>query len=339
MLQSAGNRSRAGYEALYAQLTTVTTVRSFREALPKLVSPRLPKGEILDLLLLAENAAQRHQWQSAAQLYSYVIILGLGFTWENEELLVHHANRLIQLTRQHNAELKSKTDLLLYAYKRLSAALRADGIRAAQQAAWITTSIAEFAASSKVRMDGARAALAHLEQQNLPETSKYRGYATHANAVLNNALDQLAEIDKEPSNHNGQPFRNIVFLGIIALLTGCIAWLSRDAIAFPQSSSLFRGPNVLGAALLWWPLLLVATWIFALLESKRTQTLNYIGAQHLRGKHALVAGELMPFAKDWFFHIFQFVWVPYLVIANLLMAKFEVLPKFLQANWRPAAEG
>jgi hypothetical protein len=337
-LHSAETRLRPDYEDLYAELTKVATVRAFREALPNLVTPRLPRGDILAILLLAEDAGKRRQWQSSAQLFTYVIVLGLAFNWENEDVLVHHANRLILLARRHDAELKSKADLLLYAYKRLAASLRADGVRAAQQPDWIATSVAECASFSNVRMDGARSALAQFESPILSENSKYRGHAIHANATLHSALDLLAQGKTTYRAKGRSPFKNIAILAVTSLAAACIAVLLRDRLYYPQASVLFQGPNLLGAALVWWPMLLATTWVFALLESKRTHTLHYIGPQHFRGTHALVAGEVMPFARDWFFHIFQFVWVPFLLIACLLFAKSEALPGFLQTSSRMGAE-
>jgi hypothetical protein len=126
-----------------------------------------------------------------------------------------------------------------------------------------------------------------------------------------------------------------VAVGVIAVVSGLFGHL----FPLPVGSFLERigvGP-LLRAAYLAWPLLLLVTWLFALSESLRTETFRYISPAHLFGPHGITTGEIVPFGQDWFFHVFQFVWIALLLIAWMLFSAYRDLPDWLQTVWSSSA--
>jgi hypothetical protein len=108
----------------------------------------------------------------------------------------------------------------------------------------------------------------------------------------------------------------------------------KDRFSFPGVSMFFLGGNWLGAALIAWPFLLFATWVFALAESRRTRTFHFMSPEHLIANKSIIRGKITSFRDDWFFHIFQFVWLPTLLIAWFLFAEYQALPGVLPQIWK-----
>src|SRR5437588_3932558 len=128
----------------------------------------------------------------------------------------------------------------------------------------------------------------------------------------------------------------------VAILVDSI--MLRDLFRFPMVSTLFDGPNILGAALIGWFQLLILTWFFARWEARRTETDSIVsplsihasGANHDQSR--VHCGEIMPFYRDWFFHAFQFVWICFAVSIFWFFDTYSELPAQIRTAWRGAGD-
>ena len=114
------------------------------------------QGDALELLLLAEQAMHAHQWQAAAQLFSLMMVRSFGQGYD-EAYLVEHANRITLLTTEHETELQSATDLLLYGHRRLIASLRGDGMQQPYLGEWMVSAFSKLLQVPEARVAAMRA--------------------------------------------------------------------------------------------------------------------------------------------------------------------------------------
>jgi hypothetical protein len=308
-----------------------------------------------NLLALAESAMLAGQRQAAAQLFVWTMISAYNARYGADQIapLVAGANNVVLMIAGRGAELTSRTELALYCRRRAVAALKADGIRQPNIDEW---TIAAFARATKEPADRTGAittAIAELRLENLAGRKHYQPELGPTLKVLKCAqrlstADNFARV--APAESFFAPFVTFVLLVAVVFGSVFIAYRYRTYFDFSKSSDFLDANSwpgrALCTALVAWPLLLVETWIFACRESFRKRTFYFISPWHLvagrdpgnRVVSGIVAGEIVPFSRDWFFHIFQFVWIFLVVVAWLTFRDYDALPAWLKAAgaWDPS---
>lgn len=327
----------------------------FIEELPGLARKQIRKANAPNLLALAESAMLAEQSQAAAQLFMWMMISAYNADYVADEIntLVEPANNVILMIAGERAELKSRIELVLYGHRRLVAALQADGIRQPNIDEWTIAAFARATKEFAVRTGALEAAIGELRPESLFVGERYRSEIGATRKVLTCAK-RLLDADNfnsvAPAESVFAPL--VTFLVLLGAILGSIfvAYHYRTYFDFPKSSVFLDATSWPGRALcttlVAWPLLLIATWIFACRESFRKRTFYFISPWHLvagRGGGnqvvpGLIAGEIMPFGRDWFFHIFQSVWIFLVIIAWLAFRNYDALPTWLQAKdvWDPS---
>lgn len=327
------------YHRLFPRLNEISSVKEFQRILPSLSASAIEQRDTFRVLLLAGEAVRWRQWQSAAQLYAHVMVMAFDHPWD-QQTLVLHSNHVLLLSHRREGRLGSAADVALYAYRRLLAALRCEGIAGRQANDWMTNALHEISAHSSSRAKAIHAALQSIAPGNGAIEPGLRPHVGQAHAMIVRTAWRIS--DDANSSIGGSlntTKQHLLWLCVGATFAILFGWLLRDSLRFPLSSEQFAGINWLGAALISWPILLILTWVFAFFEAKRTGTLQDIHPRHLLGQNRIKAGEIMPFARDWFFHIFQFVWVPLLGISLALMSHYEGLPKAAALVWSMPQSG
>jgi hypothetical protein len=284
------------------------------------------QGDALDLLLLAEQAVYTGQWQAAAQLFSRMMVSSFSKRYSDADM-VEHAKRIILLTTGHATELRSLTDLLLYGHRRLTAALRRDGIQQPYLDEWTVSALSQLLCDSKDRIAEMHSALALLQSSSLQISKGFRREISPTRKLLSCSLRLHGEKNAWIwVSEQGRDWHRL-WLGLAVVVIAIVAYKFGHLFPMPVSAVLDRSwpGSLLRTALVAWPFLLIATWRFAFSESKRTHTFQYISPIHLLSRGKIIAGEIVSFSRDWFFHIFQFVWIVLLVIAWLLFRKYPEL--------------
>ncbi len=296
------------------------------------------QGDALELLLLAEQAMHAHQWQAAAQLFSLMMVRSFGQGYD-EAYLVEHANRITLLTTEHETELQSATDLLLYGHRRLIASLRGDGMQQPYLGEWMVSAFSKLLQVPEARVAAMRA-MAELHPGNNRITKRYQSEIGPARVLLACSLRLQGDAAANIWVSNKGRRRNFGLLLLAVVAIAVLAYGCRHWFPIPAGSLLDRYwlGYWLRAALIAWPLLLIATWFFAFFESTRTRAFHFISPSHLLTPGKIIAGEIVPFSRDWFFHIFQFVWIALLLIAWLLFNEWQELPGWLPSVWSSAAQ-
>jgi hypothetical protein len=289
-------------------------------------------NDVFRVMVLAEQAMKLRQWQAAALLFARVT-LGAANSPYDEADLVKHAEHIVLLTTQQRGPFNWSTDLLLYGHRRMVAALVSDGLQPSRRDEWI---IAAFGAllhqATDAEKEAVRNVVAVLHPGNYRISKHYQTEIGPASQHLTCGL--AAAATAAPTN---QPEGFSVFLLLIATL-GSISlgyWLS-DWLSFPGVSRLLDGRwygTIVRTAFMTWPFLLAATWAFGLYASIATRTRYFVSPYHLI-RHHIAAGQITPFNRDLFFHIFQFVWVAFLVVTWLLFKEYQDLPIWLPSIWK-----
>lgn len=323
-IEKAQHVDECSYEELPRELAGIHSVREFQHRLPVLVKAALKRNDPLRLIMLAEEAARWRQWLSAAQVFAHAFLKVFMYEWE-ERSLGQARQALVLSHRRDQTNLACTPDLGLYCFKRLCAALKREGLDDRQTVQWIAEALAQTALNSEGSRLGLTRALGAVSPANDAIAPGFRTHLGRARAALLKADWRCTH----PAELVAAPKRYSVIIGFGGVLLAAIAaaWLGGKSFAYPQSSSLLHEGSLLGALLILWPMLLLASWLFAFREAGRTGAMLSVAPRHIIGPTRITTGEIMPFAKDLFFHIFQFVWIPFLVICALLMSRFESLPK------------
>jgi hypothetical protein len=312
------------YEELPRELAGIHSIREFQNRLPMLAKAALRRDDPFPLLMLAEEAARWRQWLSAAQVFAQAFLRVFMYEWD-ERALAQARQALVLSHRREPANLESTADVGLYCFMRLCAALRREGMDDRQIVQWIAEALAQIALESVDCRLGLCRALGTVSPANEAIAPGFRAHIGRARAALLKADWRCTHPDEVEAGPNRRP----VIIGLLGVFVALVAaaWLGRKSFVFPQSSTLLHEGSVLGALLILWPILLGLSWLFAFREANRTGAMLTVAPRHIIGASKITTGELMPFSKDLFFHIFQFVWIPFLIISALLMSRFEALPK------------
>jgi hypothetical protein len=327
------------YLTLFDHLFAIRGSDNFEHLLHQQVGLLIAARDPLSLLLIAEQTMLWRRWQVAALLFVHLLIavsrmrtkdLDPGY---DEPTLVHRANTIISLVTRHSARLTSSLDLILHGLRRMRSALRNAGLREPHLSEWLHIAFHRLCYSDR-RKQALRVTAAQLQPDNAEIGQRYRSAAGSARAVFIRSLDTLSEHDASVSASRRKRGRNLAWLSISFAVSLALAIYLKDRFSFPGVSMLFLGGNWLGAALIAWPFLLFATWVFALAESRRTRTFHFMSPEHLIANKSIIRGKITSFRDDWFFHIFQFVWLPTLLIAWFLFAEYQALPGVLPQIWK-----
>jgi len=330
--QQAVNDHRPKYMSLLDQLAATHPFAGDQRSWHHLTEEPIKSNNPLELLLLAETAMQWRHWPSAALLFARMMI-GTYAGPDKESDLIADANKIIVVMRKRPGGLKYRADLFLYGFRRLVAALKSDDIEQPHLDEWMRMAFSELARTSPAHRELIETAIDNTAPWNTEITTRYQADIGHARSILIRSLDRLSHHQaQERASQKARRLNLTMLLVAVAAISAGSIYL-RDIFAFGRASTLFLDCNWLGALLLAWPCLLVATWFFALLESTRTCTIHFISPEHLTGHRFSIIGEVIPFNRDWFFHIFQFIWIPLLAIEVLLFAKYEKLPESLPRVW------
>ncbi len=325
---------KSNYQDLFDQIAGLDPSKGVAEELVRLAEKPIKDNDALELLVLAEEAAKTRQWKVAAQLFSLMMVNTFVRQFE-DQYLTDHAKCIVLFLTEHEVEFESPADLLLYGHRRLTASLRSSGIQRPHREEWKIVAISQLLHASAIRQEAMMRARDELTMGNGPVTTRHRAEIASARKLLSRALklsNDKTSLIWAFKKWSPWHIALLVFGTVIAI---CLARMFGKSFVLPVSEPIERsGIGLwLRSILVAWPLLLVTTWIFAFLESMRTQTLYFVSPRHLLGSNGIIAGEIVPFSKDWFFHIFQFVWVGLLLIAWLLFKKWEELPGWLPSVW------
>jgi hypothetical protein len=325
---------QSDYLNLLDQIAGIDPHEGLAKELARLAEAPIRQDDTLQLLLLAEQAAHARQWQAAAQLYSLMMVSSF-VQRHTEAYLLEHAKCITLLTGKHPADLRSTTDLLLYGHRRLTSSLHHDGMRQPHLDEWMVAAFSQLLRGSQPRIAAARVAVAELHPGNNRISKRYHSEVGPLRRLLACSLDlQAKDAARVWVSDKGRTLsRGLLGSALVAI--AFVAYRFGHWFPLPVSSLLDRYwlGSWLRAALIAWPLLLLATWLFAFFESNRTRAFYFISPHHLFHRGKITAGEIKPFSGDWFFHIFQFVWVPLLLIAWLLFTEYQGLP-----GWLPSVQ-
>lgn len=324
-------------EKFHARLSNLKSSNELDVVLRREISHAIVQDQYALLIMLAEEAIRYRQWLAGAQTYCHVIAVLTRMQWPHDAV-TQGATHAIILSHRPSPRLQSHEDTVLHCFRRSMAALRKEGLDERQQVDWMATALTHLAAP---------AALGQWAQLLSPGSDHIsKGYQSQ----IGKARRAICKALNLPNNQNSDNYtpRPISFVrtGAIAaavLVAAALSWISRDYINLPLSSVFFQGRNWLGALLILWPALLVTTWILAYLISSSKACFEQVSPHHLlmnaplhqlprdrtRFEGWITTGEIMPFSRDAFFHIFQFIWIPFLVITALLMMRYQSLPAAL----------
>lgn len=315
------------YAGLLDQLARIDP-SAFQDNWQPLTEKPISDNNPLELLLLAETAMQRQYWSSAAALFVRTMLAIYTDRYAETEL-VEHASKVILAVRKRPSSLQHRADLYLYCHKRVAEALGEGGVKQPDIDEWMHLAFRELARSSVPHKKLLEKAHGEIVPWSATIGTRYRRDAGHAHSVLSRVLHTLPGLDQIVQLSRKHELRNLacLFVGVVAIIL--IAFCLRGLVSYPLASTLFLGCNLLGMLLVAWPPLLLATWLFAGAESKRTRAFRFISPEHFIRDNSAIVGEIVPFRRDWFFHIFQFVWLPVLAIQLILLKKYQELPAAL----------
>lgn len=339
--RSTGN-TNVGHENDYLdllnQITAIDPSRNLAAELVRLAHEPVRQDDPLRLLLLAEWAANAQQWQAAAQLYCRMMATAFGGRYI-EAHLVERAKCIGLLITRRPVDLSSRADLVLYCHTRLMDCLEKDGIETQEAGEWIVAAFSSLLRGSPDRIAAVRAAYSELHPGNRRIGEHYCSEIGPVRRLMECSLrlqdDERAWVWVD--DQGGR--RNLTLLVCAVAAIAVFAWVFAGWFPLPASAALERYgiASWLRAAYVAWPLLLVATWVFACSESIRTRTFQFISPLHLLRGGSITSGEVMPFNRDWFFHIFQFVWIVLVAVAWVLFSECRQLPGWLPSVWNNAA--
>ena len=328
------------YLTLLDDIASINPSKDRAKELYRLSDGPVKQGDALEILLLAEQAAHTGQWQAAAQLFSRMMVSSFSKLYSDADTIAH-AKYIILLTTGRATELRSQAELLLYGHRRLTDALRRDGIQQPYLDEWTVSALSQLLCDSNDRIAEMHGALALLQSGNFQVSKGYRREISPTRKLLSCSLRLCGEkkawiwvLDKSRDRHR-------LWLGLALVLIAIGAYAFGHLFPLPVSGSLDHGwpGSLLRAVLVAWPLLLIATWFFACLESIRTHTFQFISPTHLLRRGKIIVGQIVPFSRDLFFHIFQFVWIALLAIAWRLFSKYQDLPNWLPKVLNSPAQG
>jgi hypothetical protein len=334
---------QSDFESLLDEISGADPSKGLARKLAGLAANSIAKDDAPALLVLAEQAARIQQWQAAAQLFALTMVAAFTSRFPETDLAAR-AQDIVLFMTEHEAEIGSTADLLLYSHRRLMAALRADGLPKTQLDEWTMTAIGELLKHNPLtsvdRNAAMKRALGELHVGNQRIGKHYQAGIGRAHRVVWCALqmhdDDLAWIWVKSKGR----LWHWLMLSVVAIASVWVAALFQQRFPLPMSDALNRSWLGWGlrTALVAWPGLLIGTWLFAFFESSRTRTLHYLSPSHLLKLQRVISGEVTPFSHDWFFHIFQFIWIGLLVFTWMLFRKWQGLPGWLPAAWDPNAK-
>jgi hypothetical protein len=323
---------RPSQSATFKKLSKMSSARRFREWLPNSTKELLQSPNASEALLLAEYCSLWREWHAAAELYVLTLVLGAQDAQSAPTPgIVAGAGEIVLLVRKVDPKISSFGDFVTYCCVRLRESLSKAGVERTEHLTWAQDafgSTLEHLNFSQSLLQCCEDALLDTKQTLSEARAPQVGYARE---IVASALQ--ADYQRDARSW-GLP---LLLLHGVAFVLACaavsfFAAAMRGIVAYPAASRLFDNDmsNILGAVLLAWPLLLVCTWIFAWREAVRTRTYDRISALFVGDKFRISAGQIVPFKRDWYFHVYQFVWIPILLICLRVFSQFSDLQDTLE---------
>ncbi len=286
-----------------------------------------------DLLIVAEQSFEWAQWLAAAQCFVHVL-----FRTASRPPTANGLDELreaITLARRTPVELRSATDLWVYCVARISTCLLEQDIPVQQHGKWICDGL--WAAAAQRPGESWKSNLvAHFQRIKEPDDGRPWSKADCILAREVSGRLLYRSRPERPYAVNTQARRRLAaFLFLYALIgLAAVAIIVSNTIPWPPEPLMLGVVYLpLKVAVVAWPLLLVTTWIYAYLDTGQAQTRNVISPLYYMHRNYILVGEIVPFLKDWFYHIFQFIWIPALVSVAYLALKMNDFPKEIAHIW------
>jgi len=344
------------YLALLDKLDRVDPSANLARRLAAFAPDPIERNDALALLVLAEKAAQTKQWLPAAQLYALTMVSSYMGPAQ-EAYRVEHARRILLLMTGRETEMGSAADLLLYSHRRMTASLRAEGMHAIQMEEWTVKAVSQLLHEAPRRRAAMLDALRQLRAGNNRAGKRYQSEIAPVRNLLTCALRLSTKRNAWVWTSERRRTRHRVALGLAVAAAVVLGYVCRHTFPLPVSGALDRWgiASWLRGALIAWPVLLAATWVFARFESIRTHAYRYLSPCHLLSPRRadagrppapqpdaphIVTGEIVPFYQDAFFHVFQWVWPILLWFAWLLFRQWQAMQAWLPTvRQMPAQNG
>jgi hypothetical protein len=282
-------------------------------------------------LLIAELCRKWALGQTAAQTYLRAIIC-CALRQSEQQPICEATGEALTFAMRSAPTFSSLMEIVAYAAAGIRKSLREDLFNDQETKLWFRQALQglrtkeEAAFQACVTAFGSTSLLTEIGESFKEELWVFQHYLSPALNV------RVLDLRSRRANVTFWLTSFLVGLGIL----GC-AWYCTK---FPLSSSLwlYSSEDALHVSLLLalWPGLLVLTWLFGRAVSIRKGVFHQVSpAYYLSNPTPIVFGEIMPFKRDRFFDIFQFVWVFYLPIAAVSFKTFQRLPQFLTRAWNP----
>ncbi len=318
---------------LIGRLSDAEDVRHFRAIAKGAIDDALLRRDPIEILIFAEYAKHWKEWNTSAQLFLHIIVR-CECSHIQVEARLEQINSYLKIINNCDPQICSTADFFLYCYKQLSENLSNDKVTKRDTKAWIRDGIIALAGNSNNESKRISNQLRTICEQFNHTSAKYADLILPFRSIVARSLGSIHRMNSRicGSIFSRGTLQLILLLGMVSL--SIMLYTFVEIPFFSNSSGIIYAENQLFYKLiLLWPFLLIGTWFFGLLESRRTRSFSFVSPLHFITDSKIIFGELMPFRRDWFYHIFQFFWVPYLLICIAILAKVDPLNGTIREAW------
>jgi hypothetical protein len=287
-------------------------------------------------LILAQKCLAWGENIGAAQLFIRILL------WSSQEGASHTENiaAIKQLTNIYDPKanrIDSFADFHIYCYVKIRNILSEEGLSATEQSIWIRQAINSEADNDREKSKIIYKRLKYLiDDSNRASNSFAELKPDFILEIMHQFSNSRFVFKSRLNNLNHYAIQvafliSIIFITLFLLYNGFeIDIPNETGLIFGYGSTFFSILNI-------WPILLILTWFFALMVSRQSESFDFINPSNYWNPNSVQFGEVKPFKKDWFFHIFQFFWIPFLAICFVLLAKVDPVSMTIIQMWDTSA--
>jgi hypothetical protein len=268
-------------------------------------------AEDIEALILFARACDKFQLHHASAALHAALLLRHREVTSNPALLAHIATVETVLTPDAETSFRGAAPFLVFSLQRLIASLAACGLEHEQARLWLREQLPPDG-------DDLLAALG----------ARLRG--TPPTSVSDRAVRFLEATRRarRPATASGETALVLWSVALIAVALGALAFapgMMAGLLGWRENGPTIVPPQIFVLAGVLWPGMLLLTWLYARRRSRARQSYACIAPAVFPGNNRCLFGEIMPLRRDNFYHIFQFIWIPFAFVALYAFLEFNRL--------------
>lgn len=321
---------------LYSQLSKVGTIEEFRQTAMPLSNDAILNRDTLSLLVLSEYCAAWNEWHTAAEILVHAIGNSLSST-QDESACIFQADYVLLLhSDRHSWSLSkgqrigSRVDVVLHSVGGALHALSRTGLPAKDQSKWLQIALIELVRQDLLSADDLYTNIVALQPGSPNISKRLSSQVGRTRGLLKRTYLEVTELNGATKEQSAKDYLALTAAIISSL---CIGYALADLITIPGARVSIGPVPIFNVLLVAWPLLLFSTWIFAYHQSRRDSTITFVSPKHFINPRNATFGVSIPFSQDWFYHIFQFFWIPFLIISLVLFHGLANIGQSASSLW------